>query len=267
MNTGRAWQVVVDCDACLTEGATTEIHTEGCVLGSSCQVCLRTVEAGELVEPGLDMTDATVAREALHDWASREGLEIGELARGVVGLELAEILARYARREPVPTSLDVLAFLFPGSTAGGSPTNVPIAPTPAPTVRSAVPADPRAPARVLASIMVADGTLGAAERRFVDAFLVEHGMEPLEPAEIRPWRPHELGPVHDRDLAEATLEAAVELVHLDGVRDRSELRVLHTFARVWGVDASRIDTWDRHYDRHHAPPFRTVWRALSRWVR
>ena len=114
---------------------------------------------------------------------------------------------------------------------------------------------------------LADGTLTGAERGYIDRFLAAHGMEPLTPQELRPWRPHELGPLRDRELAEATLQAAVELMHLDAVRDGSELRIVRTYARVWGVDEAKITAWDRHYDRHYAPPMSSVWRALSRWVR
>lgn len=270
VDAGRAWQVVGDCEACRTEGANTEIHAEGVgAIRSTCQVCGRTEEAGEVVQSGLDMRDTTVARNAIDAWARREGLTTGELADGLVGLPLEEIVHRYHTGQPVPTTLDVLAFLFPGMSAGVAPGNVSVseealADAPAP---ERTPDDPRAPARVLVSVMIADGTVSAAERRFVDRFLDAHGMTPLTPDEIRPWRPYELGPVRDRALAEATLKASVELLHLDGVRDGSELRVLHTFARTWGIDTERIDAWDRHYDRHHAPPLRTVWRALSRWVR
>ncbi|MCA9566966.1 MAG: TerB family tellurite resistance protein [Myxococcales bacterium] len=268
---GRAWQVVVDCVTCNTEGAATEVHAEGAEhpLTSTCAVCGRETASGELVSGGADMRDPEVARQALAAWAEREGLSSEGLADAVIGLPLEEVVHRYAHGHPVPTNLDVIAFLFPGMAAGAAPKGVNVAVGEVESAREVerTPDDPRAPARVLVSVMLADGTLTGAERGYIDRFLAAHGMEPLTPQELRPWRPHELGPLRDRELAEATLQAAVELMHLDAVRDGSELRIVRTYARVWGVDEAKITAWDRHYDRHYAPPMSSVWRALSRWVR
>lgn len=269
-----AWQVVADCHACRTEASVTEVHAARVgIVARTCAACGTTAEhdGDRLVEVlGADMRDPEAAREALTRWAERENTALDELVASTMGRSVDEVLASYAAGEAVSTNLDVLAFLFPGATAGAAPDGVSIAEPEAVPVRpppEEVPDDPRAPARVLATVMLADGSLRADEKAFVADFLAERQISPLQPDELRPWRPHELGPVRDTELARATLKAAVELMHLDGVRDGSELRIVQTFARVWGVDASEVDAWDRTFDHHYAPPLRMVWRALSRWVR
>jgi uncharacterized tellurite resistance protein B-like protein len=216
------------------------------------------------------MRDPEQARRALEQWAVFEGLTLDELSAGVLCSPVDEVVQRYATGQPVPTALDVFAFLFPGASAGvlppsdsaSSERSAPKRARPAP-----IPDDPRAPARLLASVMVADGSMHPSEQAHVARFLEEHQMEPLAPEELRPWRPYELGPVRDLELARAALKSAVQLMHLDGVRDPSELRIVRTYARAWGVDDADVQEWDTAFDHHYAPALRIVWRALSRWVR
>lgn len=217
--------------------------------------------------PGVDVRDPETARAALTRWAEAEGLTLEELCGGELGGTPDEVIGRYTRGERVTSGLDAYAFLFPGMAAGTASS------VGEPPARSGqadaipVPHDPRAPARLLASVMVADGELRAGERTYVDRWLEREGLPPLDPVELRPWRPHEVGPIGDPALALRALEAAVELMHLDGERDGSELRIVRTWARVWGIGEDRVAAWNDRYDRRYAPPMATVWRALSRWVR
>jgi tellurite resistance protein len=218
--------------------------------------------------PGLDLIDEAIVRESLTRWAGREGLTIGELCEGSLGGSVEEVVQRYLSGEPVESSMDAIAFLFPGMAAGsavGAVIGRPEAPEEVEEVERHP--DPRAAARLLVSVMVADGQIRAGELNFVTAFLEREGLEPLTPAEYRPWRPHEVGPIESHEMAERVVQAAVELMHLDGERDGSELRIVRTFARAWGVPERSVDEWNRTYDRRYAPPMRVVWRALSRWVR
>ncbi len=269
--TERAWELTLDCPACRTEGTWAEIYVEG-MRGASeghCEVCGHRREQGRVVHPGLQMADPDVARRALDAWAKRQGLSTEELAHHIFGLDLDEVIARYHRSEPVSTVLDAIAFLFPamGCTVSAAPrANVPPPPRTSSQEPASPPDDPHTPGKVLATVMVADGTLLPRERAYIDRFLERHQLPPLAKDAIRPWRPHELGPVRDPELARATLEAAVELMHLDGIRDLAELRVVRTFARVWGIADEQIDVWDRHYARRHAPPLRALWRALTHWT-
>jgi hypothetical protein len=231
-----------------------------------CEECGWTAEI--TVKAGLDLTDPTRIRDGLTAWAATEGLDIDELCESSLGGTTEEVVALYLRGEPVESTMDAIAFLFPGMAAGGSTgtaVRAPVKEAAAPPPER--PRDPRAAARLMISVMVADGQIRAGERRFVDAFLREEGMAPISPSELRPWRPHEVGPVGSQELAERTVHAAVELMHLDGERDGSELRIVRTFARAWGVLESEVEQWNRTYDRRYAPPLRVVWRALNRWVR
>jgi len=248
------------CPACrkpLQEGAH-ESHT--------CAHCDYTVTLTRT--PGLDLTDEQAIRSALTAWAKDEGLSLDELCEGSLNGSTEQVIGRYLGGEPVESTLDAIAFLFPGM-AAGTAVGVQVQPSTETEVSSPPEriSDSRAPARLLVSVMVADGQIRVGERAFVDAFLEREGLSPLSAPDLRPWRPHEVGPLLDQGLAERTIETAVALMHLDGERDGSELRIVRSFARSWGVPDAQLDRWNRTYDRRYAPTFSVVWRTLSRWVR
>ncbi|MDP2307680.1 MAG: hypothetical protein Q8P18_16775 [Pseudomonadota bacterium] len=102
--------------------------------------------------------------------------------------------------------------------------------TPPPMRGPSSPPDPRDIGRALASVMLADGQIRAVEQRFLDAALVRLGVPPLEPGDLRVWRPTELGPVPDP----AGLLETMRLLSLcDNEADGSELRLLREYARAW----------------------------------
>ncbi|MFN7147384.1 MAG: hypothetical protein ACK4YP_26690, partial [Myxococcota bacterium] len=92
--------------------------------------------------------------------------------------------------------------------------------------------DPHDIARALASVMLADGRIRPAERRFLDQALARMGAPPLDDGDLRVWRPHELGPVPD---PKGLLQAMRLLALCDHEADGSERRVLEEFARAWHV--------------------------------
>jgi hypothetical protein len=231
-----------------------------------CSACDFTVAIA--TTPGLDVQDAQAVRAGLERWADEEGVSLDELCTGSLGAPVDTLVARYRAGEPVESTADAIAFLFPGMAAGSAlganltarePTDRP--------ERTPRPPDLRAPARLLVSVMVADGQIRQGEQAFVERFLQQEGLDPLTPRDLRPWRPHEVGPIADRALAERTVRAAVELMHLDGERDGSEDRIVRTFARAWGVPDRDLARWSAEHDRRYAPRLAVVWRALSRWVR
>lgn len=299
------WQAIGDCGRCRVEGATVELidpgHPSflyGRALLTNCKLCQRTEDyiglegrcsscgeaiddrardlhgcgaCGHVPDPdvveGIDLSDPEAIRLALKSWAADEGMSPAELCEHSLGLTEDELIARLARGEKIESSLHAIAFLFPGMAAGGSADEaVFTAPREPPPAPEPVEPDPMAPARLLVSVMLADGAMLAAERKFLDGFLATHGIPGLSDDDLRPWRPHEVGPIATPELAEATIEAAVELMHLDGSFDGSELRIIRTFARVWGVSEQKLAGWTRKYERRYAPPLSTLWAALSRWV-
>jgi hypothetical protein len=227
----------------------------------------------EGLRPPASLRQADAARRALAAWALEEGEpDVGVFVRGSFGAEPDEVVAKLVRGDVVPTTFDVIAFLFPS--AGGAAVQRSIAtidgaPGEAPASAPAAPAavDPRLAARVLVSVMVADGTLRAGERRFIVQFLERDGLPPFGDDELRVWRPSELGPPPSPELRDRILEAAVHLMHLDRERDGSEWRVVRTFARAWGVDDAVLDRWDRKYGRRYGSAMGRLGQLLLRLFR
>jgi hypothetical protein len=277
---GEPWQVLADCPHCRVEAAVVEWMDPtqpGCAEGvpaeAACRMCGWTAIAGEQTVAPSDLRDPERARAALARWAAEDGLDADAFARANMGLGAGEVVERLVRGEPVPTSFDVVAWLFPQSaggtrapgvadirvTDGGPP------PLPAPAHPPPRPPDRRAPGRFLASVMLADGDLQSDELAWVSAWLARHTLPALDPADLRVWRPHELGHVA-RELREPLIEAAAELAHLDRERDGSEWKVILAFARAWGVPDEKVRGWDRTYERRYGTSMSRLWRTLSTWV-
>ncbi len=142
---------------------------------------------------------------------------------------LGPVLAAVPEITPVPGGPGGAGPLLAGRYgAAPRPSNVATPATRGPTS----PTDPRDIGRALASVMMADGRIRPAEQRFLDAALARLGLPPLDPADLRVWRPTELGPVPDP----AGLLETMRLLSLcDHEVDGSEQRVLQEFARAWRV--------------------------------
>jgi hypothetical protein len=236
----------------------------------------------ETVSEPEDLRDEATARAALQRWAEAEGEpDVAAFAAANLGGDLESVLAHLAAGEPVSTTFDVIAFLFPqlGGAAGTGGRAVPTE-----AIRRVVDRPPqvyelaatevvrppvdgrRAATRVLVSVMVADGELRAGERQFVDAFVAREHLPPFRPDDLRVWRPDEIGPI-DADLRDKVLEAAVALAHLDRMRDGSEWKVIAAYAKAWGVGAARLKALDDRYDAEYGTIMTRLYRLLSSLVR
>lgn len=123
---GEAFEALADCDACLVESAVVELISPrggvGVVLERRCRLCLREHREGALTHPGEGLRgDAEAARRALERWARADGDDDAErfVLAHFGGLALAGAAERLARGEPVETSFDAIAWLFPGVSAVG----------------------------------------------------------------------------------------------------------------------------------------------------
>jgi tellurite resistance protein len=241
--------------------------------GGPCPACGCAPAVRRVAEP-LDLRDPVRAAEALARWAAAEGeSDPAVFCRANLGGDLDATVARLVAGAPVPTTFDVIAFLFPSGEAqgrGGSQRSVvDRAPEIAvPTERTARPVveDLRAAARVLVSVMVADGELRAGERQFVERFLQTEGLPPFETDDLRVWRPGEVAGLPPA-MRDKVLEAAIALAHLDRMRDGSEWKVIESYARAWGVPPARLRALDTRYDARYGTLMTRLFRLLSNLVR
>lgn len=263
-------QVLSDCPHCRVESALVELidPTErvGVAIEARCRLCGYATELGEVVQLGQPFVDADEVIEALAAWAAEEHepdvhvfAEANFNGRDPHGIARAVLAG-----ERVDTGFDVIAWLFPatqGSGRRGDDEEARPAPRFGPATRSALglggprgarppsggpppavvaeapaapkrAADPHAIARALASVMLADGRIRPAERRFLDEAVKRFGGAPLEDADLRVWRPTELGDVPDPKAVIAAMRA---LALCDHEADGSERRVLEEYARAWQV--------------------------------
>ncbi|MFT4977549.1 MAG: hypothetical protein ACI8S6_003454 [Myxococcota bacterium] len=270
----EAFQVLSDCPTCHVESALLEIYDPdilpGVPLESRCRVCGSLSEAGTLIREGVRFASANGARAALRRWALEEGeADLEEFCAGsLCGLSIEEACHRLLRGEPIETSFDVIAFLFPGMGGGmgaveAAPAEIPDPAQrarlqPAPAARPAEPpAPPRVLARALAAVMMADGIAHPSERRFIAARLSEAGQPDLAEDELRSWRPGDLGwPYTPGPI----IESMARLAHVDGQRDRSEWRVVREFARHWGQPLKPLEALGARLAIEIETPFQRLWR-------
>ncbi|MFK7926906.1 MAG: hypothetical protein AB8H79_01865 [Myxococcota bacterium] len=225
--------------------------------------------------------DPQIATEALKRWAEAEGdTSVESFCESNLGADLESIVAKLVARQPIETNFDVIAWLFPGG-GGGSAANsagaVQTTPktrdtdsirrSPGPRKKAKRVSDPRVPARVLISVMAADGELRPGERQFIDRYLASQGLPNLDTDDLRIWRPHELTAPPNPDEVRMLMEACVHLVHLDRERDGTEWKVVRAFANAWGVSDEDLDRWDREYDHRYSTVMTRLWRTLSGLVR
>ncbi len=292
----QPWQVLADCPHCRIEAAVVELMDPAhapCAHGipqwRRCRACgfeERSEPDGVVVvvRTAADLRPIEAARAALSRWAADEGeVDLEQFCTANLGGTFGDVSASLARGEGVSSTFDVIAFLFPQAGAMSSVAEVgrpvfgaPVGSAPAPSGRVVdIPAtaldpardmDERTPGRFLVSVMLADGALRAGERRFVDTFLARNGLPPVTPADLRVWRPLELGPPPPPELRDLLLEAAVHLMHLDRTRDGSEWRVVQVFASAWGLSTATLRAWDEQYGRRYSTVMFRLGSLLSRWI-
>ncbi len=236
-------------------------------VAKTCNHCDLQASEKMIVHP-IDLHDPQELQRALQLWAAEDGAgstqEFLEVSFGELSQE--EIFARIQKHQRTETSFDVLGFLFSniGGGAGafqGGADDVQTVSSPtksneedsiwgfAPTARIQLPTE-RMPNKrnrglALISVMAVDGQVRQAELNFVNKFLAEEGLEPVNPTEICVRRPHEVGPVGTLKDPERLVHTMVQLAYIDEERDESELRMIREFARHWGVDPARIDNWEQ----------------------
>ncbi|UJR83380.1 hypothetical protein [Sandaracinus amylolyticus] len=299
-----AFEALSDCAACRVESSVVELIAArggaGVVLESKCRLCLREQREGALVFEGERFEgDEAAARAALARWARSEGdddverfvqAHFAAVGRGA-GEGASVIAARLARGEPVETSFDAIAWLFPGVGAVGDGGNAPAPvddetrtttpfvrhapqesaisirrslPPIIPTTHESIPLHKqplRVSARALCAVMLADGQASPADRAFLDATLRGWGHPPLRDDDLAVWRPHDLRWPHDPQLV---IEAMARLAFVDGERDTTEWRVAREFARAWGVSLEALEALGVQLEREHQRGLRRVVSSLTR---
>ncbi len=111
----------------------------------------------------------------------------------------------------------------------------------------------------LVSVMVADGRVHPEEEAFITRVLARHKMPPVPGHLVRVHRPETVPFSESMKAREAMLESMVHLVHVDRLRDGTEIRVVDEYARYWGIPPQRVTHWDELYRDHYATGTRRLW--------
>lgn len=274
------FQVLSTCPRCRVESSVVELIDPGLVEGmaveSTCRLCGRIERLGEVEVEGRQFASLVEVIAALDAWAEEEGEPDAATfcAVNMQGLALEEVAAHVLRGEPVATSFDVVAFLFPGMGTGGATaqatavetaikTGRTLQPLPEEALRPTRTHDPFArtavAARALAAVMLADGEIRKGELAFLQRFLAESGLQPLKTEDQRPWRPHDLAIPDDPG---PIIEAMARLAHVDRQRDGTEWRVVREFARYWAYPLDKLERLGRREEHATASAMTKLWRSL-----
>ena len=235
--------------------------------------------------------NAEAVEEALIAWASSEGELLDVFVdANFSGLTSDGIAAAILRGDRIPTSFDVVAWLFKDRTGGmvalGAPGEAgdrgtslatprgPVTPPvgvaggagvamgerPAfvadkrPDTLTAAPAnDLRVVTRALAATALADGAAIDIEREVLVKLAAKLGAPAPEPEDWKAWRPNELGRPPD---PAATIAAMRVLALADGIADPGEARLIREFARAWGI--ALVDSG--------LPPYTTTQKVAAGWL-
>ena len=243
---------------------------EGIPIEGTCRLCGHQVALGTIQTQGRRFSTAAEARSALLAWAIAEGDRDLDVFCEVslCGITADEACRRLISGEPIETSFDVIALLFPGAGGGmGAADSTSAAFTPTrsmldgPAVLPEVPRTaPRIVPRALAAVMLADGVITPQERTFLDAWLVEHGHGSLTEDDLRPWRPGDLGWLED---PAPIIAAMVALAYVDRQRDGTEWRVIREFARYWRYPLKELEAMGRAKDAATASAGKRLLGALA----
>ena len=209
--------------------------------------------------PAVPRTAAEV-EVAVGRWAGEAGEAVQVFWEASLrGATPAALLARLAAGERIETALDGFDEVF-GGARGGS-TRVTLPPPPAALAEGSY--DTLACSRALASVMAADGELPAVERAFFERMVAEEGWPSLPPEELRVHRPLEIAHLVPPAGRARLVERMVALASIDGIADKSELRVVRAFAAVWGIPGGDIDAHLARQSDHGASWIVRV----GRWLR
>lgn len=285
---------LADCPVCRVQGAVVETwdvvdaaeregDDEPLASLSRCRMCGRTLENGVETQPARSLAQIRDVDEALAAWAKEEGCASGaELVQSSFVLaDVGKVHAALIMGESIETSFDVMGYLF-SHMGGGGPgvegDDVPLVdaqlrgPDEALTIPGERGLDPRNELLALASVAAADGKVVPVERAFLDALAKARGMERLSNEELRVFRPDEAGPVGTLLDRERVLEKMIEVAFLDAISsplegvqiDDSEVRVIRTYARAWGVDPQRVERWLRDWHDNRGSLFSRALRRVAK---
>lgn len=255
-------ETVMPGDGCPRCGAALDDAARAARRCPFCNVTAELVETGPMRAIPPEASVADVER-ALSEWAREEGLGgAGELLDVYfVVPSAADVHAAMARGEAVETTFDVADYLFSGGGGGGGGAvagePVPVrlvreegAPTTLRLARVAVPkpaGGPREELLAIASVAAADGDASIDDDAVLKRAAARRGVAPLEPEDVRVWRPNEIEPPSTLQDREKVLEEMFQIALSDGQLDESELRVIREYARAWGVDPERLSEWTDLY--------------------
>ena len=239
--------------------------------GAPCPTCAFTPPVRELRPPD-DLTDPVAATAALARWAAEDGeSDVSAFCRSAFGLDAAEVVAKLASREPIPSLFDVIDHLFPAQGAAhGVREGVVVldARVAAAEVRPPPrPMDPRLPTRALVSVMLADGAILTDESAWIARWLVANGCPAVTDADLRVWRAWELGPAPTGALRDRIVDAMVEVAWRDRDPDAHEVRVITDLAGAWGVNPEALAARHLALEQRYSTPLTRLYRAMSGWVR
>jgi Zn ribbon nucleic-acid-binding protein len=265
------------CPTCGIEGSRLETWDDHAVpLATRCRLCghamRRNVSALEELTPARPIRSLAELEAALTAWAHEEGLEsAADLVEAYFALtSTTAIYEALVVGDPVETTFDVADYLFSGGAAGGGATAGPsilreeeTAPS---TMRIPQPVSiarlggPRDELLALASVAAADGEAHPDDLAALLRAAQKRGVPPLDPPDIRVWRPNEVAPPSTLPDRERVLEEMFRMGWADGQMDESEIRVIKDFARAWGIDPERLREWIKLYSFGDA-------NRVERWFR
>jgi len=228
---------------------------------------------GTITNPGIVFEHPQTALLALQEWAESEGeTDVQAFCQNnLCELDKDEVVRRLVAKEPVPSSFDVIAFLFPGAGMSGANSRATEAPSPPETPGVAVKVqaedvqtqDLRIASQAMSSVMFADGVVRPGERAFMDGFLKQAGLPPVEEVDLRFWRPSEV----DRPAQpDAIIEAMVDLAFVDAQEDGSEWRVVREYARYWRYPLDELERLRKRADHRTASSMTRLWRSLRKLI-
>lgn len=244
----KSIQIRKKCEHCLIDCARIEVHdtseSEGIALYSECSFCRCQYEKGVLVQGPISFQTEAEIQAAFEHWMRAEGFgHLDEFAQSHFNTPLGSTLIhKVLHQENIESNFDVLGYLFSGMVGQADPE-----PQPSEDDFSEPMGDfdilyPTAELSVIAcaltSVMMADGVIQPEEQRLISEQLKQFGVEPLEAADLRVWRPSEL--VHPSD-PQRLIEAMVELAFVDNELDGSEWQVIREYARYWRCDLDALE--------------------------
>ena len=271
----RSFQVLSPCPNCKIDAVLVETYDDAIVqsipISKKCSFCGYEEEMLQVISQGGTWGSPLAALHDLETWAKSEGSDNVDLfcTSNLGGLSAQEVAERLYKKQEIPSSFDVLAFLFPGMAGGGISVTIDSEPQPlgdpldteernaySPPTHEDIPVV----ARALAAVMLADGQVLEVERRVLDDLLQQFGDAPLLDSDLQQWLPVDLPIPKD---PEALVRAMLEVAFADGELDETEWRVIREFARYWGCDRKKLEAEKEKREAPKQSAATRIWRAIQ----